>query len=188
MTSSRQAISSPGARHLFEAAEPEPAPVWICVRTRPRWEKRFARWLTARGFDHFLPTYSHRTRSGGKTRTTELPLLPGYVFVVGDWDKRAFVDSGAVLEVLRPRGANEAQHLHADLRRIWQAVESGAPLSLARPLEAGEWLEIRDGPLAGLVGQFEKRGRGDYLVLTVHLLHMAVAVEIPESSTTRRCV
>lgn len=68
-------------------------PAWTCVRTRPRWEKRFADWLRATRLPHFLPVVPKRTRSHRKERVTELPLFPGYVFVRGAHTKQTFTRS-----------------------------------------------------------------------------------------------
>ena len=63
----------------FGAEQPGEDGFWICVRTRPRWEKKFVVWMMERHRTCFLPVFPHETASGRKRRTSLLPLFPGFV-------------------------------------------------------------------------------------------------------------
>ena len=54
---------------------------WWVLHTRPRAEKAVARQLVGREVGFYLPLYEHRLTSGGRVRSSYLPLFPGYVFV-----------------------------------------------------------------------------------------------------------
>ena len=152
---------------------------WVCVRTRPRWEKKFAEWLKGRRRVFFLPVFRHETVSGRKRRVSELPLFPGFVFVAGDLAKKDFAQTGTVAYVLRPRGAEEAAQLGRELRNIWRGLSGGAYVAPVRNLAAGEACRIVGGPLQGVEARFERRGRGGRLILQVEILGGGVAVEVP---------
>ncbi len=149
------------------------------MRTRPRWEKKFSRWLTANKVAHVLPTYSKETISHRKRRVAELALFPGYVFVVGDHLAKDFSKSGTVVYLLKPRSAHECSQLCAELRNIWLGLAQGSqPVPILEPVK-GETVEVLSGPLMGTIGRFEKKGRGGRLVLWVDMLGSGAAVEVP---------
>lgn len=153
---------------------------WTCVRTRPRWEKKFAVWLQEQGWPHFLPVFAHETVSGRKRRVSEKPLFPGYVFVAGQVGKKDFSATGCVAYVLAPRGKAEAQQLHRELTGIWRGLTQGAYVTPVHNLAAGETCRIREGPLQGVEARFERLGRQGRLILHVEMMGGGIAVEIPQ--------
>lgn len=152
---------------------------WTCVRTRPRWEKKFAEWMIERRKSCFLPVFLHETVSGRKRRTSELPLFPGFVFVRGNFAKKDFVQTGCVAYVLKPRSAREAEQLGRELKDIWQGLTSGLYVTPVQNLAAGETCRIVSGPLQGVEAKFERMGRGGRLILQVEMMGGGVALEIP---------
>ncbi len=162
---------------LFSAAETE-APAWICVRTRPRWEKRFGEWLSGHQIPYYLPTCKRTSISHRKRRISQIPLFAGYIFVAGHYTKQDFAKSDCVVRILQPTCSQEANALHAQLANLWLAEESGFPMSPIAMPEKGQRVEVREGPLKGIVGVYQKKGREGSLVLLVDMLGVAVTVEI----------
>ena len=154
---------------------------WVCVRTRPRWEKKFAEWMMERQRNCFLPVFWHTTSSGRKRRTSQLPLFPGFVFAEGNYSKKDFAQTGCVAYVLRPQGAKEAAQLHRELKDVWRGLTSGLYLAPAQNLAAGEICRIIDGPLRGAEAKFERMGRKGRLILQVEMMGGGVAVEVPSN-------
>lgn len=163
----------------FEGTAAAAPAFWVCVRTRPRWEKKFAEWMLARRRTCFLPVFRRETSSGGKRRTSQMPLFPGFVFAEGDLGKRDFAATGCVAYVLRPRGAQEAARLHRELRDVWRGLTSGLYVEPVRNLAAGETCRIAAGPLCGVEAKFERMGREGRLILQVEMMGGGVAVEVP---------
>lgn len=166
--------------NLFAGAPGESERWWTCVRTRPRWEKKFATWLRERNQPHFLPVFAHETVSGRKRRVADLPLFPGYVFVVGKMDKKEFSATGCVVYVLAPRGKAEAGQLDRELSGVWRGLTQGAYVAPVRNLAVGETCRITLGPLQGVEARFERPGREGRLILQVEMMGGGIAVEIPE--------
>lgn len=164
---------------LFEPASAGSEIFWVCVRTRPRWEKKFAEWMLAQRRPCFMPVFRHETVSGRKRRTSQIPLFPGFVFAGGDFSKRDFAATGCVAYVLRPRGTQEADRLHRELRDVWRGLTSGLYVEPVRNLGAGETCRIMAGPLSGAEAKFERRGRAGRLILQVEMMGGGVAVEVP---------
>jgi len=165
---------------LFDRDAPE-SQTWTCVYTRPRWEKRLARWLAASEQPYFLPTFPRRTHSHRRVRTSQLPLFPGYVFVKGDRTKGEFRDSKAVVGLLKPDSVHQAEQLHLDLLNIWRTLRSGSHLELTPRLVPGQWVEVVSGPLKGIRGVFEKWAQGNRMIIGIDMLNVGVTLELPDS-------
>ena len=192
----RQVVLRHAGRAEADAAAPVPQPFlypetlfsgdpagdpafWVCIRTRPRWEKKFAEWLQERHRVFFLPVFRRETVSGRKRRVSDLPLFPGFVFVAGDLFKKDFAQTGSVAYVLRPRGPQEAVQLRRELRNIWNGLTSGLYVAPVQNLAAGEVCRIVRGPLQGVEAKFERMGRGGRLILQVEMMGGGLAVEVP---------
>ena len=162
----------------FDTLEGE-APFWTCVRTRPRWEKKFAHWLDGQKLGYFLPVLPHETVSGRKRRVSELPLFPGFVFVRGNHTKGDFDRMGSVVFVLKPEHPHQIVQLHAELRNVWNGLTSGLYVTPIQTLAAGEPCRITRGPLQGVVARFERLGRNGRVILQVELMGGGLAVSVP---------
>ena len=165
----------------FEGKLADMPALWICVRTRPRWEKKFAEWMIERNRSCFLPVFRHATCSGRKRRISQLPLFPGFVFVEGEGSKKDFAQTGCVAYVLRPQGAKEAAQLYRELRDVWRGLASGLYVSPVHNLAAGEMCRITNGPLRGVEARFERIGREGRLILQVEMMGGGVAIEVPSN-------
>lgn len=166
-------------RQPFVAEDAGEPCFWTCARTRPRWEKKFAALLDRRGDPYFLPTIRRVTVSHRHRRTADVLLIPGYVFVARDCTKREFVPHQIVVRLLKPEGPAGIRQLHQELWQVWRGVESGAYLTPVEKVALGEECEIVGGPLRGIRGRYEKKGRQGRLVLLVNMLGAGVAVEVP---------
>jgi len=151
---------------------------WTCARTIPRWEKKFAQWLKGRKIPHYLPVYERTTVSHRKRRTTEMPLFPGYVFVLGDHSKSDFQLSGCVARVLKPACVAESVSLDKQITDIWRSLDSGLPILPVADFVPGEDVEVVDGPLQGTCGRFLRSGSNGTLILSVSMLGVGVSVEL----------
>lgn len=171
---------------LFATSESPDTRMWTCVRTRPRWEKKFAGWAAGQRLPHFLPVYARETISHRKRRISEIPLFSGYVFLAGDYDKEALSRSGSVVYLLKPRSPHEAVQLSMELRHVWQGLEQGAHPLPVREIGVGEDVEIVSGPLMGMQGKLLRRGGDLSLILWVEMLGTGVEVRIGRDVVVRR--
>ena len=153
---------------------------WTCVRVRPRWEKKFARWLEANEMPYFLPLMRRRTESHRKVRWSEVPVFPGYVFVVGRHEKKAFTESGCVAYTLCPRNESQNRRLAEDLLALHQTLASGLSPIPVETWNPGDRVRILDGPLAGATGEIvRENGQGRFIVW-IDLLGIGSAIELPD--------
>lgn len=162
---------------LFRADTPSEPLTWTCVRTRPRWEKKFAGWLREHRLAFYLPVVPSLTISGRKKRISDVPLFPGFVFVGGRHGKGDFDRTGIVVFVLNTQSPQQEAQLHGELWSVWCGLASGRYVSPVQNLAAGERCEIVSGPLQGLQARFERMGRDGRLVLQVEMMGAGMAVE-----------
>lgn len=162
----------------FAAPETSDPIFWTCVRTRPRWEKKFTAWLTEQRHSYFLPVLPHETVSSRKRRVSEIPLFPGFVFVRGNHNKGDFDRLGNVVYVLKPHFPHQIAQLHEELRSVWTGLTSGLYVTPVQNLASGESCRITRGPLQGTVARFERMGRNGRVILQVELLGGGLAVSM----------
>lgn len=54
---------------------------WFALYTKPRWEKKVAAGLAAKGLEAYLPLSRTLRQWSDRKKWVELPLLPSYIFV-----------------------------------------------------------------------------------------------------------
>jgi len=152
---------------------------WLVFYTLARREKELMRKLAAAGIPFYAPLIRRRLRSpGGRTRSSFVPLFPGYVFSRGDDEqRRAALATNAIarwIPVVDPR------MLVDDLRAIKQLVDSDQPLSPEARLEPGQAVRVRSGPLAGIEGTVIRRRGMERLLVAVRFLNQGASIELED--------
>jgi transcription antitermination factor NusG len=165
--------------NILQAGKPASPGQWWVLHTKPRAEKSLARRLLKQRIAFFLPVYHRTWRSARRTRTSFLPLFPGYLFLCGDNQDR--VHALASNLVARTLEVHDQQKLEDDLIRIHRLIESDAPLSPEARLEPGTPVEIVSGPLTGIEGKIIRRGKNLKFFVEVHFLQQGVSVEVEAS-------
>ncbi|HEV3448661.1 MAG TPA: transcription termination/antitermination NusG family protein [Gemmataceae bacterium] len=172
----REPMTFPEDLFLNGAPEVEQASGWWVLHTKPRTEKSLARKCLQSATPFFLPQYERRWRSQGRMRTAHLPLFPGYLFLFGDEQSRLkALKTNLVVNCLTV--ADQSQ-LNSDLMRLYRLITSGAPLTPEERLSPGMWVEITNGPLAGLTGQIIRRGGNARFVVEVQFIQRGVSAEL----------
>lgn len=165
--------------NLFAEAAGLAGQPWTCVRTRPRWEKKFAQWLLGRQVPHFLPLVARRTVSHRKVRHSECPLFPGYVFVPGLHTKQSFAQSGCVVRVLCARSDGESRRLAGEIAAVHRMLALGEQTELVTQWTPGQRVRVLEGPFMGTIGQFVRDAGGGRLIVWVEILGVGAATTLP---------
>jgi transcription antitermination factor NusG len=157
---------------------------WFAVQVRTRWEQSTAKILSGKGYEILLPTYEMERRWGGRNRTVETPLFPGYVFCRFDVLKRLpiLVTPGVISVVSRGRVPVPVEH--SEIAAIQTLVASGVQAEPWPYLEAGERVRIEDTALRGVEGLFLSLKGSRRVVVSVSLLQRSVALEIDRALVT----
>jgi transcription antitermination factor NusG len=139
--------------------------------------------LENKGYKVFLPLYRRRALKDGCNQPhIQLPVFSGYLFSRFDISCRLpILTTPGVLYVVGI-GKMPCPIEEAEINKIQQMVNS--PLS-AEPwpyLKVGDQVYVDRGPFRGITGALVAVKSGYRLVLTVDLLHRAVAVEIDRTA------
>lgn len=150
---------------------------WHVLHTRSRQEKAVAAELAARGVAHFLPLARQVRFYGKRKAVVDLPLFPGYVFIRGPRDLAYACDRNNRLVNILP--VTDAPRLEEQLESVRIALSADVPLDPCPHLVAGRRVEVRSGPMRGMKGVVEHRGRQpNRLHVQVDMLGQSVGVEI----------
>jgi transcriptional antiterminator NusG len=155
---------------------------WFALQVRTRYEVGVANFLHGMGYDAFLPLYKCRKTWSDRIKNVETPLFPGYLFCRFDPLKRLpILTTPGVIQVVGynrtpvPIEESEIQAIHA-------LMASGLPSQPWPFFELGDRVRIEAGPLRGHEGVLVEFRGSHRLVLSITLLHRAVAVEIDSAS------
>ncbi len=163
---------------LFEQGHAATEP-WVCVRTRPRWEKKFSRWLVSHQQAHFLPLTRRRTVSHRKVWINDVPLFPGYVFVNACSPPRGLANSPCVVRTLTPACSHDGRRLASQILTVYRLLQHQGVVEFEPEFIEGQWVRVLSGPLSGAVGQFIcTRGQRKFL-LRVDMLGVGASVDFP---------
>lgn len=156
---------------------------WYVAHVRSRQEKVLARFLFQREIAFYLPQTTRTALSGGRTRTSHLPLFPGYVFFRGRRSARdTVVRSDLAVHIL---DVSDQELIGNELRQLRQLQLSGASFIHYDAILPGEPVRVSEGVFAGYTGVVMRSARGERLVVSISLLRKNVAVEF-ERATLRR--
>jgi transcriptional antiterminator RfaH len=169
---------------LFAAPPCDDERGWWLAHTKPRQEKALARQLSAANLSFYLPCTTNRVRVRGRIQTSRLPLFPGYVFLRVCESERGRVFAGNRVARLTPVGDQE--RLWADLRQVRQLLDLGQPVAPEDRLEAGTFVTIRTGPLAGMTGIVLRAASGYKFVVRVDLIQRGVSVVVDGATLGKR--
>src|SRR4051812_47188984 len=95
---------------------------WFALYVKPRHEKSVTAMLEGRGYDAFLPTYSHRVQN---RKVFQLPLFPGYVFCRLNAAKKSPVLTIPGVFSIVGKGSVPELIPQPDIEAIRRVVESG---------------------------------------------------------------
>ncbi len=151
--------------------------LWYALQTHSRHEKQVRDRLVAVGMEPLLPlSRQYRQWSDRKVLTT-VPLFGGYCFA-----RFSLVRSREVLQipgVARIVGATKPEPIAAEeIAAFHQLSLVDRMMEPCDYLIEGAWVEVIQGPLTGLRGQFVRRNKQHGLVIRVSLIQQAALVHI----------
>jgi transcription antitermination factor NusG len=148
---------------------------WFALYVKPRHEKNVSTMLQGKGYEVFLPTYTHRVKYN---KSFDLPLFPSYVFCRMEADNRLPVlSTPSVFSII---GNGQAAHPIPDeeieaVRATLQSGETPIPWPYVR---AGQQVRIESGAFKGVRALVVDGTDGRWLVVSVNLLQRSVAVRL----------
>jgi transcription antitermination factor NusG len=151
---------------------------WFAVQARTRYENVVASFLSGKGYEWFLPTYSYRRKWSDRTKKVELPLFPGYLFCrFNPLNRLPILQTPGLISIVGI-GKNPVPIEEAEIeavRILVSACLSHQPWPYVR---VGQRVRIEHGALCGLEGILQSFKGRHRIVVSVSLLQRSVAAEI----------
>ncbi|HEV2208285.1 MAG TPA: transcription termination/antitermination NusG family protein [Verrucomicrobiae bacterium] len=149
---------------------------WFVAHTRPRREKKLARYCEQEGIRVTLPCYRATHKYVRKVVAFEKPLFPGYVFLqLQEGEKQKIFQRDDVANLLV---VHDQEHFARQLTEILTALESKVEVFLAPLIGVGTKVRVKYGPLRGLEGQVEERYGMTTVLLRLDFIGQAAAVKL----------
>lgn len=158
--------------NLFRVSQP----LWYCIHTRPRCEKKLLQYCQRENLDACLPCYRMAHKYRGKTAIFRKPLFPGYLFVQITADKRSLATqsdyAANLLEI------TDQDLFVRQLGEVLKALDTDLEIRLAPTIGEGHRVRIKSGPLRGVEGWVEKRYGMATVLLRLDFISQAAAVKL----------
>jgi transcription antitermination factor NusG len=152
---------------------------WFAIHAAPQAEKKVAEHLTYKGYQCFLPLYKSRRKWSDRTKVLELPLFPGYVFcrlreaIIGP-----IRSTPGIVRVVS-FGGKPYPIPESEIEALQQIVRSGADASPYMPfLKVGQKVQVKDGPLSGIVGIVVQMRNQRRLVISLDAVMKSISLNL----------
>ena len=151
---------------------------WIAVYTKPRHEKTVENELLKKGFEVYLPLLKQRRKWSDRKKWVEFPLFRSYIFVKTEIKNALFVlQTLGVVKVVK-FGGEVAVIQNDSIQAIKLMIEGGYSPEATDYFVKGDPVEVKDGPLKGLVGEVIRVDNHDRLLVRVDAIQHSVSVQI----------
>jgi transcription antitermination factor NusG len=151
---------------------------WFAFRVRPRHEKSVAVQLREKQEECFLPLVKKIRKWARRSVVLDLPVISGYVFCRSQrFGMLPILKTPGVVDVIRS-GNSPVPIPDWEISALERAVNAAVLIEPCPYIEIGQKVEIRSGPLAGIVGIVSDRKKTDHVILSVALLRRSVRVQI----------
>ena len=161
--------------------EADGTPCWYAVRTRSRHEKLVRDRLAAEGIEHLLPTVMRLNQWKDRKKEVEVPLFSGYCFARFAWPDRLAVQTVSGVVGIVGGGHRPEPIPDREIDALRTLMASTLMYDAHPYLHEGMTVEVIRGPLKGVSGILLRKGKRHRLVLSVHLIQQAAAVEIDDA-------
>ena len=153
-------------------------PSWYAIWTRSRHEQVVRAQLDRKKIEAFLPTITRWSRWKDRKKKIDWPLFPGYCFARFDATARlSILKCSGVVSIVSFDGVL-APIPEPEIEGIRRLVDSDLRYDPWPLIREGMMVEVKHGPLAGVVGRLLRKGAHARLILSVDLIGQAVSVDV----------
>ncbi|MBQ4385067.1 MAG: UpxY family transcription antiterminator [Kiritimatiellae bacterium] len=149
---------------------------WFVLHVKPRTEKKVARYLQEYGYFYHLPIWVKVTKVQRRRVKRYLPLFPGYVFTKLYPEERvAILRSNLIVKTIFVEQPRLMIH---QLRQVAHASRGDTSMMPVSMCKVGDYVRVVSGPMRGMEGYIQRKGREASLCLNVEILGAAVEVSV----------
>ena len=160
-------------------------PRWYAVRTRSRHEKLVRNRLAGLSIEHLLPTVVRLGQWKDRKKEIEVPLFSGYCFARFPWADRLAIQTVSGVVGIVGGGARPEPVPDEEIAAIRTLMASALKYDAHPYLHEGMMVEVTRGPLKGIRGFLLRKEKRHRLIISVHLIRQAAAVEINASDVVK---
>lgn len=154
---------------------------WWLAHARPRQEKAIASELLALGIAYYLPLVPRKSITRGRTRSVQIPLFPGYIFVCGaEHDRLRALKTNRIVSIV---SVPDGECLRRQLSVFARLIAAGAPLVREARLVPGERVRIKTGPFRDAEGVILRRQGKTELLVGIDFLGQGASLRIEDCGT-----
>lgn len=169
------------------SGEPEPGGAgWYAVYTRARHEKRVERLLVERRLETYLPLLRRVSRWSDRHQLVAWPVFPSYVFArFRRSDLHRILEVPGVARVVGPEGditPIRPEELENVRRFVAALAGTGLRPRAVALFAAGDWVEVTEGPFAGVFGQVVAHRTGRRVLVGLPSLGVGLSVNLREAA------
>ena len=158
---------------------------WIAIYTKSRHEKVVAKKLVENGFEVYLPMLKEKRKWSDRKKWVEFPMFKSYIFVKTELKNSLFaLQVSGVVKIIR-FGEKIATLKESNIQAIKLMLEGGYN---PKPIEyfiKGDPVEVKDGPLKGLIGEVTQIDRDNHLIIRVDAIQHSISVKIKRGFITQ---
>lgn len=163
---------------MNQTNQPNGSVRWYALRTKSRHEKLVRDRLIGLGIEQLLPTVKRLSQWKDRKKEIEVPLFSGYCFGRFPWQERTpVVKVSGVVEIVGGGSRPEAIP-DEEIAALRTLMTSTLRYDVHPYLHEGMTVEVIRGPLEGVRGILLRKDKRHRLVIAVHLIQQAAAVEI----------
>ena len=151
---------------------------WIAVYTKPHHERTAKSELETKGFEVFLPLLKERRKWSDRKKWVEFPLFKSYIFVRTETKNALFVLQTLGVVTVVKFGGEVAIVQDKSIQAIKLMIEGGYRPITTDYFVKGAPVQVKEGPLKGLVGEVTRIDGHDRLLIRVDAIQHSVSVHI----------
>ena len=154
---------------------------WLVAYTKPRWEKKLADQLTAKGFTVYCPTQRVKRRWSDRTKWIDQPLFSSHIFIHIEPERRdaVYFTPGFVRFLFWNKRPAQVRETEIDTLKRWLNDFDHESISI-QSLATGSHVTVKSGPLQGRDGIVLEQ-RGTKLELYLEDLQVKVSVDLSKT-------
>jgi transcription antitermination factor NusG len=139
----------------------------------------------SQGIEVLLPVYRTIRRWQDRNKVVDLPLFPCYLFVQTLLERKVEILKAPGVFSLVESGGRACEIEDGEIKSIIKATANPSQVTPHPYLKSGDRVRIRHGALAGIEGILTRFKNQFRVVLNLHLLNKAIAVEVDISTVER---
>jgi len=168
-------IIRPMAVHEYPVAS------WYALATRSRQEKLVRDRLAMRGIEQLLPLIRRLSQWSDRKMWIDEPLFSGFCFArFSRHDQLAVLTLPGVVRIVGCHGPESIPD--EEIISLQKLAVSGLDYERHEYCEEGMFVEVIEGPLAGVRGTLIRKAGQDHVVVRVRLIHQSASVQIVRSN------